>query len=121
MRVSFLVAGLAIVTATAAMAQPATGPGPTSGAVESPGRGDPEGGRHHGEQRGENRGEHRGEYRGEYRGMGMRTMMEAGRGARFEIRRGDTRIDVKCAPDEPMKACVEAATVLFDKVSPAAK
>ena len=113
MRVSFLVAGLAIVTATAAMAQPATGPGPTSGAVESPGRGDPEGGRHYGEQRGE--------YRGEYRGMGMRTIMEAGRGARFEIRRGDTRIDVKCAPDEPMKACVEAATVLFDKVSPAAK
>ena len=48
-------------------------------------------------------------------------MMEAGRGARFEIRRGDTRIDVKCAPDEPMKACVEAATVLFDKVTPAAK
>lgn len=55
------------------------------------------------------------------RGWMMRRMMEGGRAARFEFRRGDARADIKCAADEPMKACVEAATILFDKLAPPTK
>lgn len=35
----------------------------------------------------------------------------------FHFRRGDARIDIKCADDEPTKACVDAATVLMDKLA----
>jgi hypothetical protein len=37
--------------------------------------------------------------------------------AHFRLRRGDALIDVKCADDEPMKACVDAASVLLDKAA----
>ena len=39
----------------------------------------------------------------------------------FHIRRGDTRIDVKCADDEPSAACVDAAVRLMDKLGAPAR
>ena len=38
------------------------------------------------------------------------------RRARFHIRRGDTRVDVRCAENEPTRACVDAAVTLLDKL-----
>lgn len=38
-------------------------------------------------------------------------------GAHFKFTRGDNTIDVKCADDEPMRACVDAAGTLLDKVA----
>ncbi len=58
-----------------------------------------------------------GEGRMGHHGWMMRHMMET-KAARFDMRRGDMRIDVKCAADEPMKACVDAATTLMDKMAP---
>ncbi len=37
--------------------------------------------------------------------------------AGFRFKRGDAEIDIKCAADEPMRACVEAAATLIDKVT----
>lgn len=48
----------------------------------------------------------------------MRHMMESGKAARFDLRRGDTHIVIKCAADEPMKACTDAAIQLIDRVGP---
>jgi hypothetical protein len=39
------------------------------------------------------------------------------KGAFFHLRRGDAEVAVKCADDEPMKACIEAADQLLDKVT----
>lgn len=38
-------------------------------------------------------------------------------GASFRIQRGDVRLGVRCAPNEPMQACVAAASALLDKVA----
>lgn len=37
--------------------------------------------------------------------------------AHFHMRNGAAAIEVKCADDEPTKACVEAASQLMDKLS----
>jgi hypothetical protein len=37
-------------------------------------------------------------------------------GAGFWLRSGDTRLGVRCDPNEPMRACVEAATTLLDRM-----
>jgi hypothetical protein len=37
-------------------------------------------------------------------------------GAGFWLRSGDTRLGVRCDPSEPMRACVEAATTLLDRM-----
>ncbi|EHM03027.1 hypothetical protein HMPREF9946_00518 [Acetobacteraceae bacterium AT-5844] len=37
--------------------------------------------------------------------------------ASFMIERGDTRIRIRCAENEPMQACVAAASALLDKAS----
>jgi|GEM_PF-3875765 len=44
--------------------------------------------------------------------------MESGKAARFDLRRGDTRIAIKCAADEPMKAGMDACIQLIDRVGP---
>jgi hypothetical protein len=41
---------------------------------------------------------------------------QGGRGARFMVRNGDTRIGVACDPGETMRNCVDAALLLFDRV-----
>jgi hypothetical protein len=37
--------------------------------------------------------------------------------AHFRVERGDLKLDVKCADDEPMKACADVAMQLLDKVA----
>lgn len=39
----------------------------------------------------------------------------AGRGSSFQMKIGDTNIDVKCDPRETLRDCVDAATTLLDK------
>ncbi|MBO1079674.1 hypothetical protein [Roseomonas haemaphysalidis] len=39
------------------------------------------------------------------------------RAASFHIEKGDTELHVRCAENEPMQACVNAASALLDKVS----
>ncbi|OLP53551.1 hypothetical protein BJF92_05140 [Rhizobium rhizosphaerae] len=53
-----------------------------------------------------------------------RPWMEEGRpmpprppkGAHFEIKKGDTKVEVKCADDEPMKACTDTLMQILDRV-----
>ena len=49
--------------------------------------------------------------------MEMRMMHMRPRAAGFRLRRGDAEIDIRCAPNEPMQACVNAAGTLIDKVA----
>ena len=39
------------------------------------------------------------------------------KGARFRFSRGDNTIDVRCADDEPTRACVDATVTLLDKLN----
>jgi len=48
---------------------------------------------------------------------GMMRMMRPSRAARFHFSRNDGVVDVKCAEDEPMRACVDAASALLDKLA----
>ncbi len=54
------------------------------------------------------------------RGRPMMMGSGTGRGARFFVRSGDTRIGVVCDGGETMRNCVDAALSLFDKVRQAA-
>lgn len=47
----------------------------------------------------------------------MRAMMQGSKAAQFHFARGENRIDIRCAADEPTKACVDAATTLLDKLA----
>ena len=58
----------------------------------------------------------------------MRGMMERmmrrpppTKAAVFRFHKGDARVDIKCAEDEPTKACVDAASTLIDKLAPPPK
>ncbi len=98
MRAYLLVGAAALALAGAAVAQPAPPDGP----------------------RDEGRGEramppHDGHHMGRP-GM-MRRMMEANKAARFQFERGDASVDIKCAADEPMRACADAAMLLMDKLA----
>ncbi|GAA0272671.1 hypothetical protein LNAOJCKE_4603 [Methylorubrum aminovorans] len=42
-----------------------------------------------------------------------------GKGASFWLRSGDLRLGARCAPGEPMRACVDAALLLLDKAKSA--
>ena len=37
--------------------------------------------------------------------------------ARFRVEQGDMKVDVKCADDEPMKACGDIAIQMIDKIA----
>ncbi|HET6183265.1 MAG TPA: hypothetical protein VFA03_06680 [Acetobacteraceae bacterium] len=45
----------------------------------------------------------------------MHEMHEAGTAFRFK--RGDQEIDIRCGADQPLQACVNAATTLMDKLA----
>jgi hypothetical protein len=45
----------------------------------------------------------------------------SGRGARFLLRRGDTQLRVVCGEEESTRACVDAASTLFDRVQSQAR
>ena len=49
-------------------------------------------------------------------GEWMMRHMHPPKGAMFVFRRGDARVIIKCADDEPTKACVDGATELLDKL-----
>ena len=74
---------------------------------------------------GEMRGPHGGpdgDMRGPHGGPGMmRAMHEMhhrdSKAAHFRFRKGDAMVDIKCADDEPMKACVDAGSALLDKLA----
>ena len=51
----------------------------------------------------------------------MHAMMQASKAARFHFSRGENVVDIRCAADEPMKACVDAASALLDKLAAQAK
>lgn len=56
--------------------------------------------------------------RGEGRGRderGDRSDGGSGRGSSFQMKIGDTNIDVKCDARETLRDCVDAATTLLDK------
>ena len=93
-------AGMALVLAAgAAMAQtavPAPPPPPAAGAEAAPRPVGP------------------GMY-GPRHGWG-RAMPPMNKAAVFHVSRGDSRIDVRCAESETMKACADAAAALFDKL-----
>ncbi|WFU07665.1 hypothetical protein QA646_10010 [Rhizobium sp. CB3090] len=46
--------------------------------------------------------------------MGHRPMMS--KAARFRIENGDVKIDIKCAEDEPMKACADELNQILDRL-----
>ncbi|MBB5573287.1 hypothetical protein QD357_04670 [Rhizobium sp. BR 317] len=46
--------------------------------------------------------------------MGHRPMMS--KAARFRIESGDVKIDIKCAEDEPMKACADELNQILDRL-----
>lgn len=39
------------------------------------------------------------------------------KGAHFRLEQGETKIDIKCADDEPMKACSDILMQLIDKIN----
>lgn len=55
-----------------------------------------------------------------HRGMGwgghMMHRPPPSKAARFMFRKGDSVVAIKCADDEPMKACVDAGSALLDKL-----
>lgn len=109
MRIAALAAAFA-VTAGTALAQPAPPPpGPPAGGPEARamppgaesrpgpgpmmGYGPPGRGRHHG---------------------------PPPRGASFHFERGEMEITIRCPENEPVRACVDAAVVLLDRLAPPA-
>ncbi|GJD32465.1 hypothetical protein PMNALOAF_3738 [Methylobacterium adhaesivum] len=98
-----LLSAAAILAASAAVAQPAPPPagprpGPEAGAPPPP---PPPGGPHGGP-------------RGPRGGPDAPPPPKA---AHFRLERGDTALDVKCAADEPMRACADIALQLLDKLA----
>ena len=51
------------------------------------------------------------------RHMGMMGGMRGPRGAHFVFEREGASIDLRCAENEPTRACVDAAAVLLDKLA----
>ena len=58
-----------------------------------------------------------GQMHGGRHGRMMEMMRPVSKAARFEFSRGETEVDIKCAEDEPMRACAEAAGMLLDKLA----
>ena len=54
---------------------------------------------------------------GGYMGMHRPPMMMMQKSAGFRFKRDGAEIDIRCAADEPTKACVDAAAVLIDKLA----
>ena len=50
-------------------------------------------------------------------GRMMEAMRPVSKAARFQFSRGEAEVDIRCAEDEPMRACADAAGVLIDKLA----
>ena len=106
MRTLALAAAALLGTATLAAAQPAPPappPAPPAPGAAQPGPGPDD--MHHGMH------DHDGGHR-------MMMGMSRPRGARFIFERQGALIDLRCADNEPTRACVDAASVLIDKLAP---
>ncbi|MFC6790967.1 hypothetical protein ACFQE0_15905 [Methylobacterium komagatae] len=108
-----LLGATALLFATAAVAQPAPPDGPRGGPEAAPSPPPPPGGRRPGPEAG-----------GPPPPGGPRRGPDAppppppsSKGAHFIFERGGARIDVKCADDEPMKACADITLQMLDKLS----
>jgi hypothetical protein len=55
--------------------------------------------------------------RGGYMGMHRPPMEMMQKAAGFRFKRDGAEIDIRCASSEPTKACVDAASVLIDKLA----
>jgi hypothetical protein len=55
--------------------------------------------------------------RGGFRGMHHRPFEMMHKAAGFRFKRDGAEIDIRCATNEPTRACVDAASVLIDKVA----
>jgi hypothetical protein len=100
-RLNLLAGAFLVLGAAAAHAQ-----GAPSDAPAAPPPGGEDGGMMHGPM-----GDH-----GGYRGMHHRAMMMQ-KSAGFRFKRDGAEIDIRCAANEPTKACVDAAAVLIDKLA----
>ena len=110
-----LAAAALLGSVTLAAAQPAPPPAPPAG-QDNPAP-DPMRDRMHDGMHGEGRGG----MMGHRMGMGMMGGMMGGdmrgpRGAHFIFEREGAMIDLRCAENEPTRACVDAAAVLLDKL-----
>ena len=93
--------GAVLLGAGVAVAQapsPPPPPGPMSGPEGGPGGEMGPGGHHFGGMRGMHR-------------------PPPSKAARFMFRKGDAVVAIKCADDEPTKACVDAGSALLDKLA----
>ncbi|MDL2397441.1 hypothetical protein [Rhizobium mayense] len=54
--------------------------------------------------------------RGGWHGGPMNHRPMLSKAARFRIENGDVKIDVKCADDEPMKACADEVNQILDRL-----
>ncbi len=114
---AMLLAGVAVAQGTNNPPSPGASPPPgeMGGSMRGP----------HGGPDGEMRGSHGGpdgEMRGSHGGPGMMRMMHEmhrheSKAAHFRFRKGDAMVDIKCADDEPTKACVDAGAALLDKLA----
>lgn len=109
----FVVLGAAalLVTAGVAVAQPAGPSAPPAGEPPNPDagamrEGGPPGMMHGGPMHG-----------GRHAMRMMERMHNQSKAARFNFVRDDASISIKCADDEPTRACVDAAGVLLDKLA----
>lgn len=106
----FVLLGVAAMLATAgvAVAQPAPPPATPPAAPEAGPMG--EGGRHGMMHGGPMQG-------GRHAMRMMERMHSQSKAARFNFVRDDASISIKCADDEPTRACVDAAGILLDKLA----
>ncbi len=118
--------GLLMAAGVAVAQVPPTGaPPPPAADMQQP-PGGPMGGRMGG-MHGPMGGMH-GPMDGMHRRMGWMMMHRMGwhhpapsKAAHFRFKKGDAVVDIKCADDEPTKACVDAGSALLDKLMAAPK
>lgn len=103
-----LVVGGAAVAQTPPGMSPGGAAGAPTGAMEGPsGVGGPEG-MNHGPM---------GRWMGMMHGHHGPHQPPVSKAAFFRLRKGDVSVGIKCADDEPTKACVDAAATLLDKLA----
>jgi hypothetical protein len=110
-----LVAGVAALGVALGMRSNAYAQGKGEGKLEGKREGKGEG---KAEGKGEGKGEGKAEGKGEGKGEGKESRRE-GKAGRIRVdidSEGATTVDVKCAEDEPMRACADLTKEIVDKI-----